>query len=193
MSRLAEEKRQALERIMEDAIIGYLDPGSLGLLELLNKPARVVTLSSCTGRVTLVAGRRPWSRREAYIAFKTHAPGTIEDVERVLSRGFRDLWLKATGPILHVKTDSMDCALHMLSLARPYGFKHSGIISAGDDGIVVEFMSAVDITAPLVVGGVHVVASLGELVELVNEAVHGARQLFHEFARQLSSHPGPCG
>ncbi len=193
MSRLAEEKRQALERIMEDAIIGYLDPGSLGLLELLNKPARVVTLSSCTGRVTLVAGRRPWSRREAYIAFKTHDPVTIEDVERVLSRGFRDLWLKATGPILHVKTDSMDCALHMLSLARPYGFKHSGIISAGDDGVVVEFMSAVDITAPLVVGGVHVVASLGELVELVNEAVRDARQLFYEFARQLSSHPGPCG
>lgn len=193
MSRLAEEKMRVMEAILEDAIIGYLDPGSLGLLEMLNRPARVATLSSCIGRITLVAGRRPWSRREAYIAFKTHDRITVDDIVRVAGRGFRNLWLKATGPILHVKTDSMECAMHMLSQARPYGFKHSGIISVSHEGVVVEFMSAVDVTMPLVIDGSPVATGLEKLVDEVNDAVHGARQLLHEFARQLSSHPGPCG
>lgn len=188
-------KRMVQHMIMEDRTIGYLDPGITWILEELNKIPLIATTSSCIGRITLIAGPRPWSRSEALIAYKTHTRPDRGRITRVASRGFKDLWIKATGPILHARTPSQDCASHVLDTFRPHGFKHSGIISLDPRrGYTVEVMSGVDITAPLRIGGKDMMEpSLAEdLAQKLYDYIEEARTGFKNAVRELSASPGPC-
>jgi len=194
----ARVKEEALRAVEDERDIGYLDPGISGILEQLNSLPLVATTSSCIGRVALVEGEWHWERDEgARIVYKTHGALREEDVLTVLARGYRNLWLKATGPILHMRTPSMECALHILAVARRAGFKHSGIISAGGPGgIVVELIAATQFYTPLILNGRRLVRldreSLAQLVNAANETVREGRRRLEEFTRTVVSEPGAC-
>jgi len=182
--------------IIEERDVGYLDPGIEAVLRTLNSLEGVSTTSSCIGRVALVEGKYYWGRDEdSRIIYKTHGRITGSKILEVLSRGFSDVWLRASGPILHLRVSSIDCALHILGAARPYGFKHSGIIAVGED-VVVELMSAAQMSMPLRVEGRTVVrtdpGSLEALAGLANSVVEEGRSRLYRLASALSSSPGPC-
>ena len=191
-------KRDAANSVFVERDVGYLDPGIAPILESLNSVPLLATTSSCIGRIALVEGERHWGRDEdARIVYKTHGTLRVEDLYRVAGRGFRDLWLKATGPILHVRTPSLECALHLLSHARRAGFKHSGIISMGSPGgIVVELTAAPQLYAPLIVGGRRLYrldhSSLEALVETANRTVEEGRRRLYHLAESDSRDPGAC-
>ncbi len=183
--------------IVGERDVGYLDPGIAGVLEALNSLEKVETTSSCIGRITMVEGPVHWARDpESRIVFKTHGTITPHDILRVVGRGYRNLWLKATGPILHLATPSIECATHILSLARGYGFKHSGILSAKPGRIVVELLSASQLAAPLVLEGTVLISlseeSLSSLARVANEAVEWGRRGLEGLVSALTSAPGPC-
>ncbi|MEN2999837.1 MAG: hypothetical protein ABDH61_04605 [Acidilobaceae archaeon] len=181
-----EYKRSLLAGLREERLIGYLDPGAESFLELLNRPALVVTTSSCTGRITVVEGEWHWLRENARIVFKTHDPVTREELERAAKRFSERLWVKLTGPILHLRTPSLRCAAKLLSHARSSGFKHSGIISLSSRGHTVELMSGVQLALPLLGG------DLGELAEILNRALLEGRRRLGELTAKVSSDPGAC-
>ncbi len=182
--------------LVEERDYGYLDHGIGEVLETLNSIGGIRTTSSCLGRVTIVEGPVHWGREEdSRIVYKTHGEITVGDILRVLSRGFADLWLKATGPILHLRTPSSECASHILRIARPHGFKHSGIIAMTGD-YVVELLSAAQLAAPLARSGRILVRldtrSLEALVDAANQTVREGRKGLWGLVRDLSSSPGPC-
>lgn len=195
----ARVKEDSVNSILVERDIGYLDVGIAPILESLNSLKGVATTSSCIGRVALVEGPFHWGRDEdSRIAYKTHSRITPEAILRVMSRGFTDLWLKATGPILHARTSSLDCALHLLGKARESGFKHSGVIShGGPGGSVVEIMSASQLSAPLIVGGVVVVRMGRDYLEALagraNATVEEGRRRLRLLVDSLLTDPGPCG
>lgn len=179
----------------EDMTIGYLDPGISRLLEALNRIPLIATTSSCIGRITVIAGPKPWSREEALIAYKTHTRPPRGRLAKVLARPFRDLWIKATGPILHVRTPSLDCAGHMLEAFRPHGFKHSGVISLDPRrGYTVEVMSGVDITAPIRLSSRDILGpgELEDLADTLYSYIEEARRGFRAAVEELEANPGPC-
>lgn len=183
--------------IVGERDVGYLDPGIAGVLETLNSLGKVETTSSCIGRVTIVEGPVHWARDPgSRIVFKTHSKISPPDIIRVIGRGYRNLWLKATGPILHLATSSMECASHILSLARSYGFKHSGILSVKPDRIVVELLSAAQLAVPLRIEGALVVSlteeALETLARVANETVEWGRRRLEGLVSALTSAPGPC-
>ena len=192
-------KDDAVKSILLERDVGYLDVGIGPILETLNSVKNIATTSSCLGRIAIVEGIVHWGRDEdSRIAYKTHGKITPEAILRVLSRGFSNLWLKATGPILHARTNSLECALHMLSKARENGFKHSGIISHGTpSGTVVELMSASQLSTPLVVNGVVVIRMGREYLEALankaNSTVEEGRRRLKSFVDSLLADPGPCG
>ncbi len=176
--------------LVEERLIGYLDPGAEEVLLKLNKPAKLETTSSCMGRVSIVEGEWHWMRDEARIVYKTHDTLTLDEVERVLSRPFTDLWLKASGPIIHLKSSSIECAHSLIQLARIHGFKHSGIISAQRGGhAVVELMSSLEMSLPLRVRNRDIIReeSLVEVVELANRIVNLGRRRLYSLAEVVSS------
>ncbi len=192
-------KDEAMRVTVTERDVGYLDPGIGGLLDVFNRMGRLATTSSCIGRIALVEGKVHWGRDgESRIVYKTHSHLTPEELVRVLSRGYQNLWLKATGPIMHMRTNSVECARYLLEKAREHGFKHSGIISYdGSSGVVVELMSASQISTPLVVDGVIVVKlgrrHLEALVRRANGAIEEGRRRLSSLASELSTNPGACG
>ena len=162
------------EVLLEERLVGYLDPGAEEYLLKING-AGVLTSSSCTGRITIVEGRWHWLRDEARVVYKTHKEIGPEVLARVLSRPFDDLWLKVTGPIIHARVPSLECAVKVLEVARSAGFKHSGVLHASPrEGYVIELLSAVQITLPLKLDGRFLVSpdALNELAKMANEALH---------------------
>lgn len=190
-------KGEALKAIWEDRVIGYLDPGAEKFLYLLNKPALIATTSSCTGRITIVEGRWHWERGGARVVYKTHESLERRVLESHLAKSYYgDLWLKVTGPIIHLRTPRLLCAHHIIKHARVSGFKHSGIISLDNvRGHVVEVMSGVQLMVPLKRGGRLLlnVEPLENIVSMANEALKEGRGRLETLASKVSSEPGPCG
>ena len=184
----AKVKEEASRSIMEDRLIGYLDPHIDPILAAINEIPLLATTSSCIGRITIVEGRRYWLRDNARIVYKTHDPISVDDIERVMRRPFTDLWLVASGPILHLKTPSFRCGLEVIATARNAGFKHSGLISASEL-YVVELMSSTQIYAPLRSRGKDLVerSSIGLLASLANETVAEGRQRLSRLVESLTS------
>ncbi len=183
-----------LDVLVEERDIGYLDPGIDNLLVELNSISGIETTSTCTGRITLVEGKRPWIRGEegSRILYKTHDPVRLENIVEVLSRGFCNVWLKVSGPILHIRVVSAECAKSILLIGRQHGFKHSGIISMGEDGIILELMSGAQFTAPIRIDCTNIVnigseKALKQLVELANMVLQENKQRFHNLVKAIST------
>lgn len=179
--------------LYEERIIGYLDPGAERFLRALNSHPSLWTTSSCTGRITVVEGGRHWERGKTRVVYKTHDPITLGELLRVLSRPFRDLWLKATGPIIHFQTKSLRCAVKLLETARISGFKHSGIFHATREAITIEVVAPTRIDAPLRVRGLdlHTKTGLNLLVVKANEALLDGRKRLERLASALATNH-PC-
>ncbi|MEB3825336.1 MAG: hypothetical protein LRS47_01545 [Desulfurococcales archaeon] len=166
-----ERKKQFYKRMLEDREIGYLDPGIETLLERFFEKEGLYTTSSCIGRITIVEGIYPWDREEARVVFKKH--GEIKGdiiLKQVEIPGYENLWLRVTGPILHVVAKDRAWANWIIDLARKAGFKHSCIFSLGRD-IVVEIMSSIQISIPLKIGGVLLIpySHYDSLADLANK------------------------
>ncbi|GAB6147777.1 hypothetical protein JCM10135_03180 [Stetteria hydrogenophila] len=177
--------------LLEERLIGYLDPGAEGVLRALNVEGVAETTSSCMGRVTVIEGEWPWERREeTRIVLKSHTRLSPERVAMVMARPFDNLWLKASGPIIHFRVYSMECGEALLRAARAAGFKHSGAITlAGDPGCcVVEVSSPTEVAIPLKIRGRILVTgwALVEAVELANRALAEGRS---RLAKLLSLAP----
>lgn len=176
--------------LVEERLIGYLDPGAEKILLALNRVPRISTTSSCMGRITIVEGEWHWLREDARIVYKTHSPITVDEVEKVMSRGFDNLWFKATGPILHLRVHGIQCALSILARARNHGFKHSGIISASigeDENLVLEIMSSLAIAAPLVAEGRRLLSTdaLSTIVGMANSILETGRANLDKFVKEV--------
>ena len=160
------------EILLEERMVAYLDPGAEALLRMLNAPSRLSTTSSCLGRIALIEGEWPWERRrETRIVYKTHYYVTPQRLAMEMAKGFENLWLKVTGPIVHFEVLGFACAESLLAIARQEGFKHSGIISIDDvdERLIVEVMAPTQFSTPLRLGSVQMVSGL-QLVVLARKA-----------------------
>lgn len=190
-----EYKRTTLEGLLEERLIGYLDPGAEEVLRMLNTPPLLFTTSSCVGRITVIEGEEHWSRKRARVVYKTHDFITVQELKKVMTRGFSTLWLKVSGPIVHLRTPRLSCALYVLVVARRHGFKHSGVVSRHPRlGYTFEVMSSLQMIAPLRLRGADIVdeSKLDLLVLEANKLLKASREKLVSFSRELSERHEPC-
>lgn len=190
-------KSELPRRLLEERDIGYLDPGIEELLDAINSVPGLATTSTCTGRAAIVEAKAPWERGEAEsrIVYKTHGPLDPLEIARAVSGPYCDLWLKIGPPIIHVRARSLDCAIHLLGLARRAGFKHSGIISAGGpSGVAVEIMSGAQVSFPLRLSCRDLLrpGAETELAGLARLVMEENRERLRRLAKMIRGDPGPC-
>ena len=176
-------------RMLEDREIGYLDPGIEEVLEEFFRRPGSYTTSSCSGRITLVDAPWPWSRRDSEVVFRSHDPVTVEEVAGIMEQPvLHTLWLVAAGPIIHVVTTGVEEAFSILDAARRAGFKHSGILSSSEKGILVELRTGIRIVTPLKKGDMILVPRdrLPLLVDLANRSVAEGRRRLRRLKAELS-------
>ncbi len=164
------EREEAKKRMMEDLEIGYLDEDIIDVLELFFKTDYVFTKSSCSGRITIVDAPYPWSRENSTIVFKSHSGISLKDLEDVLKRNvIHVLWLNVQGPIIHAIAVDLSSALKVLEIARKAGFKHSGILSISERGVVIELTTGVRVNIPIKKKDKILVKEFNEIVNVANE------------------------
>lgn len=190
--------RSLREALLEERLVGYLDPGAEAVLEALNSIPQLETTSSCLGRVTVVEGPWPWERREeTRIVLKSHTGVTPGAIALIVARPLDNLWLKASGPIIHFRVHTRRCAEALLRVAREAGFKHSGAITlAGRPGCcVVEVVSPTEVTVPLKLGGRILLTgqALAEAVSRANGAVGEGRARLNRLLSLLPRLRRGCG
>ena len=136
-------KEEAWKRLNEDLEIGYLDEDIYDILKLFFELPYAFTKSSCSGRITAVDAKYPWSR-DGTIVFKVHRPITLDELHKIMKKPVLErLWLNVQGPIFHVMAKDLDSSFKILKLAREAGFKHSGILVANEEGWLVELTTGV--------------------------------------------------
>jgi tRNA wybutosine-synthesizing protein 3 len=179
-------KRSYLDALPEERLVAYLDLGAEEVLRRINSLEKVVTTSSCMGRITIIEALYPWERREdSRIVLKVHREITLAEVATIISRPFDNLWLKVSGPIFHLRVRDFDCASSLLDLARRTGFKHSGIISLdlkGPSCCTVEINSPTQLISPLKING-RILLRGDDLREVIAKA----NSILREGRRRLRS------
>jgi len=173
-----EEKARAWARLWEDLEIGYLDTDILDVLvEIFLRPDSF-SVSSCSGRITVLDADYPWSKEEGATVFKKHEPITVEELRQLLTRPVTGrLWLSVQGPIYHIYTRSQAEAEELLAIAREAGYKHSGILVSGEHPLV-ELRTGVRADMLLAIHGSLVVNpdKLEEVVKVANDVLAKAKE-----------------
>jgi len=196
----SDQKARIWETLARERDVGYLDPGIEGIVEKLNSVEKIVTTSTCIGRIAFIEGVKPWERageEAARIIHKTHHPIDTDILERMIGAPYCNVWMRVSGPIIHVRTPNIDCASHLMGIARRYGFKHSGIIAINPSaGYAVELMSGVQYTFPLKLNCALTVSlnrrTLDAIVGHANKTMEEARAGLADLADALIHDPGPC-
>jgi len=187
-------KEEFRRRLFEDLEIGYLDRDILDVLRRLFEFEDIYTISSCSGRITLLDALMPWHRRGSTILFKKHTPIEVEDIKPYMNVGVVNrLWLVVTGPIIHASTNNVLTARKLLKIARKAGMKHSGILSfSKDKGFIVELKTGVRV-ANLIKTKDEVLIkddqALRYLVETANEALLEGKEKLNKLRVELGLKP----
>jgi tRNA wybutosine-synthesizing protein 3 len=90
-----------------------------------------------------------------------------------------------SGPILHINALNLDAATTVLTIARNAGFKHSGIISIGSNGIIIEIVSGIWVPFLLKDGDDVVVKDLSKVVKLANTMLLEGKQRLEKLFKFL--------
>ena len=191
--RLWEERKEELrKRMFEDLDIGYLDRDIMDVLLKFFERRDSFTISSCSGRITIVDAPMPWVREPSSVVFKKHSPVTPEEVmQYVRQKTVWRLWAVVTGPIIHVSTATLDEALEVLRVGREAGMKHSGILSISQKGIIVELKTGVKLSILLKDGDESLVGQeeIRKIVSVINEALLEGKERLNRLRKVLGLEP----
>jgi len=173
-----------LQKYSEARQRGAVDAPIVPLLDLINANPHYVTTSSCSGRVVLLATSRREKKGDSFFYGKWHRPIMFDEVWPLVE-SFRGelLWFKVDPFILHVGADSLDAALHLITLARSAGVKIAGIQSVDAEKYHVEIRGIDSMAAPLYDGELLVNERyVAHLVRLANrKMVRNAQRIARFF------------
>lgn len=133
-------KKQALLKL-DKSSEGKIDEKILELCNTINKRDDMFTLSSCSGRISIL-NRENNSKKESIWLFKFH-----DKVKSIPILKNKKLEFRQEAPILHVCTKNLETANKLMSLAKESGFNQVGII-ANKTKIVVELICDLIISFP---------------------------------------------
>ncbi len=144
-------KDKALKILNEHLKQKRVDEALIDFLLQFNKKENFYTSSSCSGRIIILLDKG--KKKESKIIAKWHRKVDFNEFLNV----YKNLdfsvngkyYLKQEPLILHVICKKLKDALKILKLCRKHGFKHSGIISAKKEKIVVEINGIDYLSVPL--------------------------------------------
>jgi len=183
-----ERKKLAWQRILADKEIGYLDPDIFDVLDAFFKRPKSYTKSSCSGRITVIDSIYPWQRKNSTIVYKNHFGIKLKDLEDIVSKPHEYmLWLVVQSPIIHVYTFDFDEAWEILRIARNAGFKHSGILTQNENGVLVEIRSGVRMIQLLKDKEGRIVSDLKVIVDVANDILSKGKEKLNKLKQSLLS------
>ncbi|MFH0817349.1 MAG: hypothetical protein V1909_01815 [Candidatus Micrarchaeota archaeon] len=141
-----ESKLASLEAFKEKK---QVDERVLGIIEKINSNFKLVTSSSCSGRITLLEITE--KKGDAHFYKKWHREVSFEEVWGAASSygGRHKLWFRCEPFIIHIFAKDLDSANSLVKLARKAGFKRGGIWGFRKDWPFLELMGTSEFSLPV--------------------------------------------
>ncbi|NOZ88507.1 MAG: hypothetical protein GXO15_01130 [Crenarchaeota archaeon] len=165
-----EVRSRHLERLKGDLENGRVDPDIADILVSLNTCSRIVTTSSCSGRIALIAAPEPGDKRGGGVVASWHRrvePGEISDALSKVS-GMRFVWLSVQPPMLNVLVCGIELALAAVEAFQRVGFKYSGLRPTATGFYLVHVASTERVDIPIMFQGQAFTPVTPQLVEMLN-------------------------
>lgn len=145
-SSFKKEKLESLENFRKK---GQVDEKVLALLDIINRNPRLVTSSSCSGRIVLLEITE--KKGDAHFHEKWHREIEFGEVWTPLANysGKRKLWFRCEPFIIHIFAEDLDSAKELTRLARKAGFKRGGIWGFRNDWPFLELMGTSEFALPV--------------------------------------------
>ncbi|NPA05058.1 MAG: hypothetical protein GXO09_03065 [Crenarchaeota archaeon] len=122
-------RRRLLDRLTQDMSKGLVDPDIAEFLARINKEWWIVTSSSCSGRIVVLAAREPWDKESGRIVARSHSPidqAWLADALREAEyTGLPCVWVSAQPPVLTLYVCGEENALRVVDAAIDAGFKYA--------------------------------------------------------------------
>lgn len=152
-------REKHLRRLEEALAKGEVDPPAVPLLKVLNSYEGIVTTSSCSGRIILLATSKEEDKASSYFHKKWHRPVMVEEViDGVESFRGDVLWLKVDPLIFHVAAKDLEIAYGLVKEARKAGIKIAGIQVIEDFRVNVEVRGIDAMAVPVFWNGERLVS-----------------------------------
>ena len=176
-------KLESLEKFKEKK---QVDEKVLGILSLINSNPKLVTSSSCSGRITLLEITE--KKGDAHFYKKWHREVSFGEVWDAVSSysGTRKLWFRCEAFIIHVFAEDLDSAKELLRLSRKAGFKRGGIWGFKKEWPFLELMGTNEFSLPVFDAEVLVSKShLEYIVKAANSTLSKNYSQLEKFEREL--------
>ncbi|MBW2964359.1 hypothetical protein KY363_02770 [Candidatus Woesearchaeota archaeon] len=136
------DKRSALNK-EDQSRKGSIDNHIKPLCDLINSRKDFYTTSSCSGRTVVIKLPQSGRKNESEWLYVSHDKADKESIQDSL----RDLpedevWFRYEPFILHVAAKDISSAARLLKTVQSLGIKRSGIISIGDEKVVIEIIGS---------------------------------------------------
>ncbi|MEM5828082.1 MAG: hypothetical protein QW197_01080 [Candidatus Aenigmatarchaeota archaeon] len=182
-----ERKKAAIKKLFEAIERNEVDLPIKDVLIELNKFDLVYSTSSCAGRIALLVDKG--SKKDSYFIAKWHDVVNFQDVIKELKRDMNHelIWFKQEPFIIHLVFPKIKYAIDVVRIARDVGFKHSGIISAKKEKIVVEITGLDRIDFPIIINSELTISleSFSKIVDLANSKLIRNKMLRNRFFEKL--------
>lgn len=185
-----ELRRLYTARLVEEAGRGLVDPDILPLLVSLNTCSRLVTTSSCSGRIVVIAAPEPGDKRGSRFLGRWHRRISGRELREALLQwagSARFVWASAQPPILSLYTCSLDTAELVVEAAHRAGFKYS--CYHGRDVYHVRVLGTSRIDVPIIYNGERLIGDdkYDTLAGMLNEYLYLGKVVLDRFRRSVTS------
>jgi tRNA wybutosine-synthesizing protein 3 len=178
------QRKNAVLSKLDRSSIGKWDDKIISLCDKINSSNDFYTTSSCLGRIIVMVDQM--KKGPGLFEFISHDVVNLENFMKCIPKEQSKLNLKfkSEPPILHIVCRNLKLASDILEKAKNAGWKHSGIISAGDS-IVVEIASTEKLEFPLTKNGKLLVDKvfLDIVLEKANEKLKNGWKKIEKFEK----------
>jgi tRNA wybutosine-synthesizing protein 3 len=144
-------KKQTIEKLnnFDKSYKGSIDKKILSLCNVINQYEYFFTLSSCSGRISLLK-RNDNKKHENIWYYVTHELTNFKIINNKLEsyKENVDLEFRQEAPIIHIMVKNLELAHKLLHIGKISGFNQVGIISIKNK-IVVELICDYNIIFPI--------------------------------------------
>ena len=186
-------KKAFLARLSRDRCTGYFDEEMYSLVSIINSHPLMYTTSCCSGRISMLEVKNPWTKLNARVIGKWHKKIEKEEVLEKISlyEGKKEpnLWIIVQPPIIHVSCKNLETASKLVVYARNSGFKESGIFFANSKRVMVEIRSSEKTSIPLVLNGKKMLneQNFNELIEYLNSLLENLKLKIERLEKNFSN------
>ena len=125
---------------------GCVDEDIKEIINIINSKKDYYTTSSCSGRIVLLE-KLSNRKNESNWLFARHNKIKFNEIKNYLKNKIKnEIWLKQEPLILHVRCRNLKSAKKLLNASRKI-FKRAGVISLGENKIMVEIIGSERIDA----------------------------------------------